>query len=78
MNKEWDFDLVALHGAQETTDEDRAYTGSRYSEVRQALYANPYRGGTAGQEPGQVHHPQCLARHRARSQVPEGRFGTND
>jgi hypothetical protein len=52
MSKEWDFDLEALHGQQETTDEDRAYTGSRYSEVRAALYANPYRGGASGQEPG--------------------------
>jgi hypothetical protein len=52
MKKEWDFDLEALHGRQETTDEDRSYQGSRYSEVRQALYANPYRSGTSGQEPG--------------------------
>jgi len=52
MNKDWDFDLEALHGQQETTDEDRAYKGSRYSEVRKALYANPYRGGTSGQAPG--------------------------
>jgi len=52
MSKEWDFDLEALHGQQETTAEDRAYKGSRYSEVRDALYVNPYRGGTSGQEPG--------------------------
>lgn len=52
MSKEWDFDLEALHGQQETTDEDRSYQGSRYSEVRQALYVNPYRGGTSGQAPG--------------------------
>ena len=50
--KQWDFDLAALHGPQEMTAEDRAYRGSRYADVRQALYANPYRGGTAGQEPG--------------------------
>jgi hypothetical protein len=50
--KSWDFDLVALHGPQEMTAEDRAYRGSRYSEVRDALYANPYRGGASGQEPG--------------------------
>ena len=48
----WDFDLVALHGAQEMTAEDRAYRGSRYAEVRDALYANPYRRGASGQEPG--------------------------
>jgi hypothetical protein len=52
MSKEWGFDLEALHGQQETTDEDRSYKGSRYSEVRQALYANPYRGGASGQAPG--------------------------
>ena len=52
MSKQWDFDLEKLHGQQETTDEDRAYTGSRYSEVRKALLANPYRGGAFGQEPG--------------------------
>jgi hypothetical protein len=50
--KPWDFDLVALHGPQEMTAEDRTYRGSRYSDVRDALYANPYRGGTSGQEPG--------------------------
>jgi len=49
---QWDFDLVKLHGPQEMTAEDRAYRGSRYSEVRKALYQNPYRGGASGQEPG--------------------------
>jgi hypothetical protein len=52
MKKEWDFDLVALHGQQGTTAEDLAYKGSRYADVRQALYANPYREGTSGQAPG--------------------------
>ena len=50
--KQWDFDLVALHGPQEMTAEDRSYRGSRYADVRKALYANPYRGGASGQEPG--------------------------
>jgi hypothetical protein len=50
--KQWDFDLAALHGPQETTAEDRSYRGSRYADVRQALYANPYRGGASGQESG--------------------------
>jgi hypothetical protein len=82
MNKEWDFDLVALHGHQETTDEDRAYRGSRYAEVRQALYKNPYRGGTSGQAPGPLpmfrstirnawrgtlHPPQLLQQASART-----------
>jgi hypothetical protein len=52
MSPEWKFDLEALHGQQETTDEDRAYKGSRYAEVRDALYANPYREGSSGQTPG--------------------------
>ena len=50
--KQWDFDLVALHGPQEMTAEDREYRGSRYADVRKALYENPYRGGASGQEPG--------------------------
>ena len=50
--KKWDFDLVALHGSQEMTDEDRAYKGSRYADVRKAIFANPYRGGASGQMPG--------------------------
>jgi hypothetical protein len=50
--KQWDFDLVALHGPQEMTAEDREYRGSRYADVRKAMYANPYRGGASGQEAG--------------------------
>jgi hypothetical protein len=30
-------------GTEETTEEDRAYRGSRFSEVQAALFANPYR-----------------------------------
>jgi hypothetical protein len=36
-------------GPEQVTDEDRAYRGSRFSEVRNALFANPYQklwGGT--------------------------------
>jgi hypothetical protein len=29
-------------GAESITEEDRAYKGSRFSEVRDALFANPY------------------------------------
>ena len=38
-------------GVEEVTDEDRAYRGSRYSEVRDALFANPYQKiwGAAGE-----------------------------
>jgi hypothetical protein len=50
--RKWDFDLTALHGPQEMTDEDRGYRGSRYAEVREALYANPYREGRSGQVAG--------------------------
>lgn len=47
-----DLDLVTVFGAQGMTAEDRQYKGSRYSEVRDALLQNPYRGGTFGQEDG--------------------------
>src|SRR5438552_1338108 len=30
-------------GVEQTTDEDRAYRGSRYADVRAAIRANPYR-----------------------------------
>ena len=39
-------------GTEKVTAEDRAYRGSRFSEVRDALFANPYQkvwGG--GNEP---------------------------
>src|SRR4051812_40834676 len=29
-------------GTEQVTDEDRAYAGSSYAEVREALFANPY------------------------------------
>src|ERR1700751_2610529 len=32
----------AYFGAEHVTDEDRAYQASRFSEVRDALFANPY------------------------------------
>ena len=32
----------AYFGAESTTVEDNAYKGSRFSEVRDALFANPY------------------------------------
>ena len=36
-------------GAEQTNSEDRAYRGSRYMEVRDALFANPYRKIWGGQ-----------------------------
>ena len=40
-------------GAESTTDEDRAYRGSRFSEVQNALFANPYQKvwGREGESP---------------------------
>src|SRR4051812_35346474 len=40
-------------GAEELTAEDRTYRGSRFSEVREALFANPYQTvwGSAGEPP---------------------------
>ena len=35
-------------GAEQVTEEDRAYVGSRFSEVRAALFANPYQKYGAG------------------------------
>ena len=40
-------------GTESITDEDRGYNGSRFAEVRDALFANPYQGlwGRDGQGP---------------------------
>ncbi|HXO90148.1 MAG TPA: hypothetical protein VN849_05095 [Stellaceae bacterium] len=40
-------------GTEEVTEEDRAYRGSRFSDVRAALFANPYQRvwGAAGEPP---------------------------
>jgi hypothetical protein len=40
-------------GTEQVTQEDRAYRGSRFSEVRDAVFANPYQKvwGAAGQPP---------------------------
>ena len=40
-------------GAEQVTEEDRGYRGSRFSEVRDALFANPYQRvwGGPGQPP---------------------------
>jgi hypothetical protein len=40
-------------GAEQVTEEDRGYRGSRFSEVRDALFANPYQKvwGGAGEPP---------------------------
>lgn len=70
---EWDFDLTALHGPQEMTDEDRAYRGSRYAEVREALYANPYRDGRSGEVPGPLPMFRQTIRNAWSGALPGGR-----
>ena len=47
----------ALFGEQGMTDEDRAYAGSRYSEVKAAVLDNPYQGvwGASGNAPFPVY-----------------------
>src|SRR5258708_24476674 len=44
-------------GIEGITDEDRAYAGSRFSDVREALFANPYQStwGADGEPPLPVH-----------------------
>src|SRR5262245_58455306 len=43
----------AFFGAEQVTEEDRGYQGSRFSEARDALFANPYQKvwGAAGEPP---------------------------
>jgi hypothetical protein len=49
-------------GIEGITDEDRAYSGSRFSDVREALFANPYqRTWGAGGEPPLPVHPVTLS-----------------
>ena len=70
---EWDFDLTALHGPQGMTDEDRGYRGSRYEEVREALYANPYREGRSGEVPGPLPRFESTIRNAWSGMLPGGR-----
>jgi hypothetical protein len=74
MKKDWDFDLVALHGQQEMTDEDRSYRGSRYAEVRDALYENPYRDGRSGQAEGPLPMFESTIRNAWRGTVHPPRY----
>jgi len=41
------------YGAEALTDQDRAYNGSRFAEVRDAVFANPYQQvwGREGSDP---------------------------
>jgi hypothetical protein len=49
-------------GAEQVTEEDRNYRGSRFSEVRDALFANPYQKvwGAAGEPPLPVYDVTLL------------------
>jgi hypothetical protein len=69
----WDFDLTALHGPQGMTDQDRAYRGSRYAEVRAALYANPYRKGESGEAPGPLPMFKSTIRNAWSGSLPGGK-----
>jgi hypothetical protein len=50
-------------GAEQVTDEDRDYRGSRFSEMRDALFANPYQKvwGAAGEPPLPVYKVGLLS-----------------
>ena len=37
-------------GSEQVTEEDRAYNGSRFSEVRDAIFANPYQKVWGGKD----------------------------
>ena len=60
-------------GIEQITQEDRAYKGSRFSEVRDAIFANPYQKvwGREG-EPPVPHHEVKLA-NMLRGLLPFGR-----
>ncbi|MFZ0494876.1 MAG: hypothetical protein WBE80_07460 [Methylocella sp.] len=60
-------------GIGQITQEDRAYNGSRFSEVREAIFANPYQKvwGREG-EPPLPHYDATLA-NLLRGILPFGR-----
>jgi hypothetical protein len=60
-------------GIEQITQEDRAYNGSRFSEVREAIFANPYQKvwGRDG-EPPLPHYDVTLA-NLLRGILPFGR-----
>src|SRR5438874_2539247 len=59
-------------GIEGVTDEDRAYQGSRFSEVRDAIFANPYQKvwGRAGEPPLPVY--EVTTRSVLRGVLPFG------
>jgi len=60
-------------GIEQITQEDRAYSGSRFSEVREAIFANPYQQiwGSEG-EPPLPHHEVTLG-NMLRGILPPGK-----
>jgi len=50
-------------GSEQVTEEDRAYNGSRFSEIREALFANPYQKiwGREGEPPLPVYEVSLLS-----------------
>jgi hypothetical protein len=50
-------------GTEQVTEEDRAYNGSRFSEIREALFANPYQKiwGRDGEQPLPVYEVTLLS-----------------
>jgi hypothetical protein len=48
-------------GIEGITDEDRAYHGSRFSDVREALFANPYQRTWGAAYTYRVMAPMVLA-----------------
>ena len=54
-------------GIEQVTEEDRAYKGSRFSEVRNALFANPYQKIWGGEgEPSLPTYKVTLSKRSAR------------
>jgi hypothetical protein len=60
-------------GIQQVTEEDRAYNGSRFSEVREAIFANPYQvvWGREGEPP--LPHYEAKLADLLRGIVPFGK-----
>jgi hypothetical protein len=60
-------------GTEQFTDEDRAYKGSRFSEVRDALFANPYQKVWGGEGEPPLPTYEVTLRSALRGILPFGR-----
>ena len=60
-------------GIEDVTDEDRAYNGSRFSDVREAIFANPYQNvwGRDGEAP--LPHYEVTLANMLRGVLPFGK-----